>query len=217
MRHRQPGATPWRPRRRSAGCGVLLTLATAGLLAVGCSAGQQAQTATEQPTIDRTNVNVGNLSLLDMALAYPSSGRYARGADARLDMVIANNDLVTADALVAVRTDAAERVVVSPTSEVKIPADSAVSFRSSRPSVTLVGLTRSMWPAEDVKVTFLFARAGAVTATVPVAAPVNPVPPAPTRSPAPSRVRILPDGCLPIRFRLAVLFDETERPRAVAG
>ena len=183
MRRPETGPTAWRPRRRSAASGFLLTLATAGLLAAGCSAGQQAQTAKEQPTNDAARADVGSLSLRDMTLAYPSRGRYARGDAARLTMVITNNDPVTADALVEVRTDAAERVVVSP-AEVEIAPDSAVSFRGSRPSVTLVGLTRSMWPAENVQVTFRFARAGSVTATVAVAVPITPVPPAPTAEPS---------------------------------
>jgi periplasmic copper chaperone A len=182
MRRPELGATAG-PRRRSAGSGLLLTLATAGLLVAGCSAGQEAQTAKELPTNDAASADVGSLSLRDMTLAYPSRGRYARGDNVRLDMVIINNDLMTADALVEVRTDTAERVVVSP-AEVEISPDSAVSFRGSRPSVTLVRLTRSMWPGQDIQVTFRFARAGAVTATVAVAVPITPVPPAPTAEPS---------------------------------
>lgn len=54
------------------------------------------------------------------------------------------------------------------------PPDSVVSVRGPRHSVTLVGLTRPMLPGEVVQVTFVFARAGAVTATVPVAVPTSP-------------------------------------------
>lgn len=197
MRRPEPRAALWRPRRRSGGSGVLLALAMVSLLLAGCSAGQQAQTATEQPTNDEASANVGSLSLLDIAIAYPSGGSYARGDDARLDMVITNNDVVTPDALVKVRTDAAAGVTISPaaaatpahgladaSAEVEIPPDSAVSFRGSRPSVTLAGLTRPMLPGEVVQVTFVFAKAGAVTVTVAVAAPTSPVPPAPTAEPS---------------------------------
>ena len=199
MRRPEIRAALWWPRRRTGGSGLLLALAMLSLLLTGCSAGQQAQTATEQPTNDEASADVGSLSLRDIAIASPSGGRYARGADARLDMVITNNDVVTPDALVEVRTDAAERVTVSPaggstgtesarladtSTEVEIPPDSAVSFRGARPSVTLDGLTRPMLPGEVVQVTFVFARAGAVTATIAIAVPISPIPPAPTAEPS---------------------------------
>ena len=227
MRDAEPRAGPRSPRRRSGGSGLLLALATASLLVAGCAAGKQAQTAQEQSTIDGTNATTGSLSLLDITIAYPSAGRYARGDDARLDLVISNNDPVTPDELVDVRTGAARRVTVTPTAigttvtasphgptslvwpalterlsgnsasgtglvkrrtatvtGVTIPPDSAVSFRGSRPSIALTGLTSALWPGMVVPITFVFAKAGTVTANVPIAVPATEIPPPPTLEPS---------------------------------
>ena len=66
------------------------------------------------------------------------------------------------------------------TARIEIPPNSAVTFRDSGPAVTLVGLTRELRAAEIVRITLVFAKAGAVTADVAVAVPLSPIPPAPT-------------------------------------
>jgi copper(I)-binding protein len=72
----------------------------------------------------------------------------------------------------------------SPTSEapsrIEVPAGGLVACRDDGPAVTLVGLTRALFPAEIVQVTFVFEKAGEVTVAVPVAVPQTEVSPAPT-------------------------------------
>ncbi len=104
------------PRRRAGRSRVVLAslVAAGGVLLAGCGAGQQAQTAEQRPTIDGTNAEAGaDIALRDIAIEYPLRGRYPQGADARLRMVVVNEGLES-DALVEVRTDAAERVVFAP-------------------------------------------------------------------------------------------------------
>jgi copper(I)-binding protein len=99
------------PRRRAGRSRVVLVGlgAVGGLLLVGCGAGQQSQTAEQQPTIDGQNAQVGSIALRDIALAYPESGGYEEGSSAPLDMIVVNEG-EQPDALVEVRTDVAERV-----------------------------------------------------------------------------------------------------------
>jgi copper(I)-binding protein len=83
-----------------------------GLALAGCAAGQQAQTAEQRPTVDGQNGSLGPLALRDVTLEYPSAGVYEQGGDARLEMVVAN-DSGDSDALVEVRTDAAQEVRIT--------------------------------------------------------------------------------------------------------
>jgi copper(I)-binding protein len=63
---------------------------------------------------------------------------------------------------------------------VALPPEALTSFREGGPVITLVGLTRSLLPAEVVQITFVFRQAGEVTINVPVEVPSSPLPPAPT-------------------------------------
>jgi copper(I)-binding protein len=63
---------------------------------------------------------------------------------------------------------------------VALPPEALTSFREGGPVITLVGLTRSLLPAEVVQITFVFQQAGEVTINVPVGVPSSPLPPAPT-------------------------------------
>jgi copper(I)-binding protein len=86
-------------------------LAAAGLAVAvtACSAGQQAQTAYVDPAIDGASGNADGIALRAVAIASPNGGRYAGGADARLQFVMVNTTDHD-DALVEVRTDVAARV-----------------------------------------------------------------------------------------------------------
>lgn len=100
------------PRRRAGRSRVALValVAAGGVALAGCGAGQQAQTAEQRPTVDGTNAQAGDMALRNIAIEYPDGGRYEQGSDARLRMVLVNEGMQP-DALVEVRTDAAERVV----------------------------------------------------------------------------------------------------------
>jgi copper(I)-binding protein len=91
---------------------VLAGLVVGGLALAGCGAGQVAQTAETQPTIDGTNAQVGDIAIRYAALEYPIGGVYEKGSDARLRMVIVNQG-IGSDVLTAVRSDAAADVTIS--------------------------------------------------------------------------------------------------------
>lgn len=92
---------------------VLAALTVVGGLALaGCGAGQVAQTAQQRPTVDGQNGSVGMLALRNVALEYPTAGVYKEGGDARLRMVVVNEG-PSSDALVSVRSDAAQEVVLT--------------------------------------------------------------------------------------------------------
>jgi copper(I)-binding protein len=102
-----------RSSRRGTGAprGGRALLAAAGLAAAltACSAGQEAQTAFISPNVEGANGDVGDIALRNITIAYPDGGRYAKAADARLQFTLVNSGDGD-DALVEVRTDAAERV-----------------------------------------------------------------------------------------------------------
>jgi copper(I)-binding protein len=115
-------------------------LAAAGLAAAlaACSAGQQAQTAFISPNVEGANSGVGPITLRNITLAYPDGGKYAAGADARLEFVMVNSGEAN-DALVEVRTDAAERVTFGTGQEAggsATPSGTASGSPSGSPSGT---------------------------------------------------------------------------------
>jgi len=84
----------------------------AGFTLAGCGAGQVSQTAVQSPTIDGISAQVGSMSIRNMALDYPTQGLYAKGSDARLRMIIAN-DGTEGDTLTAVRSNVSADVTIT--------------------------------------------------------------------------------------------------------
>jgi copper(I)-binding protein len=84
----------------------------AGVALAGCGAGQVSQTAVQSPTIDGVSAQVGQMSIRNLALEYPTKGTYAKGDDARLRMVIAN-DGDSSDTLTAVRSNVSAEVTIT--------------------------------------------------------------------------------------------------------
>lgn len=72
---------------RAAAMGVLL-LSPVALSA--CSAGQVAQTAAQQRDKVGGQAQVGDITVREAQLAYPTGGQYARGSDARLIVAVVN-------------------------------------------------------------------------------------------------------------------------------
>lgn len=98
-----------RSRRTRVALAALVTVG--GVVLAGCGAGQQAQTATQQPTIDGANAEVGPIALRNVAIEYPENGLYRRGAVARLRLLIANTGNAPEE-LVEVRTEIASEVAI---------------------------------------------------------------------------------------------------------
>jgi hypothetical protein len=167
---------------------AIAALGVAGALLVSaCASGQIAETADEVSAVDGSSGNAGNLDLRDVTLAFPSTGFYRAGSNARLQLVVVNNS-AHPDVLVGVRSPnargavsasgAAPALPVTVGTRVRVPigAQGSVIVDGAHPSVTLVGLTRKLLPSQTIRVTFQFARSGAVTLPVPVSTPTSPVP-----------------------------------------
>jgi hypothetical protein len=86
----------------------------------------------------------------------------------------------TASASAAPSPTASATPTEEPSVQIAIPSDGYVSFTGDGPRVELVGLTRKLWPAQALRVTLVFQRAGEVTMTIAVATPEREVSPAPT-------------------------------------
>lgn len=84
----------------------------AGFTLAGCGAGQVSQTAVQSPTVDGISAQVGSMSIRNVALEYPTQGLYAKGSDARLRMIIAN-DGIDGDTLTAVRSNVSSDVTIT--------------------------------------------------------------------------------------------------------
>jgi hypothetical protein len=84
----------------------------AGFTLAGCGAGQVSQTAVQSPTVDGVSAQAGSMSIRNVALEYPTQGLYAKGSNARLRMIIAN-DGTEADTLTAVRSTVSPEVTIT--------------------------------------------------------------------------------------------------------
>jgi copper(I)-binding protein len=169
-----------RALRAAAVSGLLL----APIALSACSAGQVAQTATQNRDKTGAQVNVGDLALRAVELPYPTGGVYQAGSDARLLAGIASTS-DSDDTLVSIEGPDFESVqVVDPAApasapasapagatslDVTVPADSTLFLgNGTGPSVTLVGLADEIGVGQSIDVTFTFERAGEITVPVPV-------------------------------------------------
>jgi copper(I)-binding protein len=166
-------------------------LAAAALLTAGCTAGQHAQTADEQETLDGTTVRVGSyITLGGIALATPTDGKsWARGSSVPIKAVVVNsgrNDdkltSITSSSITSwgvypslFQATGAKADAGSPPPEpVDLPALSRVAFSGESGSaagtrvLVVTGVKAPLFPGTSIKLTFTFAKAGAVTAQVPV-------------------------------------------------
>jgi copper(I)-binding protein len=173
---------------RAAALGVLLL----SPLALGaCSAGQVAQTATQEQNLGN-QADVGDLHLRAVELPYPIGGVYPAGGSARLLAAVAS-DSAEDDTLVSIEGEDFESVeVVDPTAtasaspaagasgsavDLTVPAGGTLFIgNGDGPSVTLVGFADEVGVGQYVDVTFTFEEAGEVTMQVPVAVAARDLP-----------------------------------------
>ena len=177
-----------RARRAVAGrvAGGVASLAAAALLTAGCTAGQRAQTANEQETLDGTTVRVGQyITLGALSLETPKDGTsWSGGSNVPISAVVVNSGR-TDDKLVSITSPAitswgafpsvfqAQQASAQSTTApepVTLPAQSHVAFGSSGGTRVLVvtGIKAPLFPGSSIPLTFTFATAGTVTAQVPV-------------------------------------------------
>jgi copper(I)-binding protein len=146
-----------------------------------CSAGQVAQTATQEQNLGN-QADVGDLNLRALELAYPTGGVYPAGSDARLlGAIVSNSDaddtLVSIegedfDSVEVVDPDAADEAATGAAGssvDLTVPANGTLFLGDGAgPSVTLVGLADEVGVGQYVDVTFTFEQAGDISVQVPV-------------------------------------------------
>jgi copper(I)-binding protein len=169
---------------RAATMGVLL-LSPIALSA--CSAGQVTQTATQERDKVGAMASVGSITLREVELAYPSSGQYEQGDDARVRMAIVNSGSES-DTLVDVSGDGftsaeisgastraplpAATVTPSASAGATPPASGSPSPTATAPSATATsaGATSSSAAAGQIEIpagtTVLVGQGGGISVTL---------------------------------------------------
>jgi copper(I)-binding protein len=154
------------------------------LLTAACAAGQHAQTAYENPTVDAAAASIGNIQLRGIAIDAPTgTTSYQAGSDASLTLVMVN-DGRRADQLTSITSPAFTSWSAAPSqgpvslssAAVNVPPGTRVGFGTPEATdvLTLVNLKQSIFPGTNVALTFSFQNAGTVTVSVPVAVSTAP-------------------------------------------
>jgi copper(I)-binding protein len=142
-----------------------------------CSAGQVAQTAEQQRDKVGGTALVGDLTIREARLAYPTNGEYAAGSNPRLIVAISNSGKeddtlqgITGEGfggaqLVGGGTTASTNGAAAGL-DVPIPAASNVFIGGDGPAIALSGLEEPLTTGEALEVTMSFERAGDVEVRV---------------------------------------------------
>ena len=159
-------------------------LAACGLVLTGCGTGQIAQTATQEPAINGSAANVGEIALRTVHLqAVQESDFLQPGTAVELMFVAANNSPDTDDKLLGVASDVGQVTLAGDTS---IPARSALivgspdgqseatPMGSATPATAEVTLSKPITNGLNYTFTFDFEKAGRTTVTVPISAGESP-------------------------------------------
>jgi copper(I)-binding protein len=181
---------------RRVGAGIAVAVTSAVLL-TGCAAGQHAATVQQIPAVDGVTANSGTLGIRVAGVAAPTGSYYLAGTDARLQLILVN-DGRTDDKLVSVTTDAAKAVLLSPSGArvsessasasptgsatpaspaplpssepITVPAGRTVQvgYSAAGASIILIGLTKDLYPAQTIPITFTFASGAQITTNISV-------------------------------------------------
>jgi copper(I)-binding protein len=135
---------------------VLLATVAGTTLLVGCGAGQEAQTAGNEPSVPGVSADLRGIAVRNVQIEYPDreARTYPKGGSAPLEVRIFNTG-TEADALVQAESEAAEHVVlvnsggegsdVCPRATVSLPAAEPTlrPDRATRPARTAPGISPS--------------------------------------------------------------------------
>lgn len=172
-------------RNKSRSSAVTVALAACGLAAAaalsGCSAGQLAQTATQQAAVNGTAAMVGNVTLRNVHLRAPQTADYvAPGSEVELLFVAANESPDTADKLTSITSDYGS---VSLTGDTSLPAhdvlvvgapDGQISALEATEKAdaakAMVNINKPITNGLTYNFTFNFEKAGQITVPVPISA-----------------------------------------------
>ena len=172
-------------RFKSRSSAVTVALAACGLAAAaalsGCSAGQVAQTATQQAAVNGTAATVGNITLRNVHLRAAQTTDYVQpGREVELLFVASNGSPDTPDKLVSVTSDLGTvtlsgdtslppngvLVVGEPDGQIA-PLESAETAEAAKATIDL---TKPITNGLTYNFTFTFQKAGETTVPVPISA-----------------------------------------------
>ena len=159
-----------------AACGVAATVALSG-----CSAGQVAQTATQDAAVNGTAATAGSITLRNIHLRAPQKSDYVQpGSDVELLFVASNQSPDTADKLTSITSDVG---TVSLSGDTSLPAQDVLIVgepdgqiaplevtESADAAKAKVDITKPITNGLTYNFTFNFEKAGQVTVGVPISA-----------------------------------------------
>jgi periplasmic copper chaperone A len=164
------------PARRI-GIGLIAAVA---LLTSSCAAGQKAQTADVNESIDGTSVHLGSITIGGLAIQSPKAAYYPTGSDVPVRVVIVNSGTksdtltsITSSSIAGWTTTGGAATSASSASKaasVTIAGGARASFGvpDSKAVLQLTQIKSDLHPGSAVPLTFTFANAGSVTVRVPV-------------------------------------------------
>jgi len=176
-------------RFQSRSYAVAPLLAACGLAAAfalsGCSAGQVAQTATQEPAVNGTLATVGEIALRNIHLRATQSTDYVQpGRDVELLLVAANNSPDVNDKLLSVSSDVG---TVSLSGDTTVPANGVLlvgepdgqiapleAAEKASAVQAKIALTKPISNGLTYNFTFDFDKAGETTVAVPISAGEQP-------------------------------------------
>ena len=171
----------FKPRTSAVAAGLAACGLAAAFALSGCSAGQVAQTATQQPAVNGTSSNVGPISLRNIHLRAAQSTDYVQpGRDVELLFVAVNGSPDVNDKLVSIKSDVG---TVSLSGDTSIPASGVVVVGApdgqpeplenaglAEGAEAKVALSKPITNGLTYNFTFDFEKAGETTVTVPISA-----------------------------------------------
>lgn len=172
-------------RFKSRSSAVTAAFAACGLAAAaalsGCSAGQLAQTASQEAAVNGTSATVGNITLRNVHLRAPQKTDYVQpGSEVELLFVASNESPDTADQLTSITSDFG---TVSLTGNTSLPArdvlivgepDGQIAPLEATETVdaakAMVDINKPITNGLTYNFTFNFEKAGQTTVAVPISA-----------------------------------------------
>ncbi|MEO3758398.1 hypothetical protein ABGB19_08955 [Mycobacterium sp. B14F4] len=171
-------------RLRLAACGLAAATLVGGAL-TGCSSGQVSQTAMQEPAVNGTSANLGEIALRNVHLRAEQVTDYVQpGSDVELLFQASNTSPDTGDKLVAITSDVG---TVSLTGDTTLPASGVLivgapdgqitpldSVETAEAAEAKVELTKPITNGLTYDFTFKFEKTGEATVAVPISAGETP-------------------------------------------
>ena len=175
----------FKPRTSAVTAGLAACGLAAAVALSGCGAGQISQTATQEPAVNGTSANIGNISLRNIHLRAVQSSDYVQpGSEVELIFVAANDSPEEDDKLVSITSDVG---TVTLTGDATVPASGVLvvgapdgqttpleSVEAAEAVEATVNLSKPITNGITYNFTFDFERSGEGTVPVPISAGETP-------------------------------------------